>query len=179
MRRDKLKPTSRRAVRPPSTVKPLASSHLDRRGRVSMVDVGEKPATRRRALAEARLKISKPVLAAIRAGRLPKGDLGSVVRIAAISGVKETFRLVPLCHPIPIEHIAVELKLERTGARIRVMVTTTGKTGIEVEAMTGAAIGAIAFYDMVKGMERGVEIESIMLLEKDGGRTGKWRRGKR
>jgi cyclic pyranopterin phosphate synthase len=141
-----------------------------------MVDVAEKAVTRRRAVAEARLTVSKPVLEAVRSGTLPKGDLGSVVRLAAIGGVKETFRLIPLCHPIPIERIAVAVKLGRASATIRVEVTTTGKTGIEVEAMTGAAVGALAFYDMVKGMERGVTIESIHLLEKDGGRSGAWRR---
>lgn len=141
-----------------------------------MVDVGEKAVTRRRAVAEARLRVSKAVLDAVRAARAPKGDVGSVVRLAAIGAAKETFRLIPLCHPIPIERIHVELKLGTREARVRVEVSTTGKTGVEVEAMTGAAVGALAFYDMVKGMERGVTIESVALLEKEGGRSGTWRR---
>jgi cyclic pyranopterin monophosphate synthase len=155
---------------------PLQSSHLDRSGRVAMVDVGEKSVTRRRALAEARLRVSRPVLDAVRAGKMPKGDVGSVVRLAAIGAAKETFRLIPLCHPIPIERIHVDVKLGARDVRIRVEVSTTGKTGVEVEAMTGAAVGALAFYDMVKGMERGVTITSVSLLEKEGGRSGAWRR---
>ncbi len=152
-------------------------THLDDAGNVRMVDVGEKEVTVRRAVAEATVHMNESTRDRLFTGDLPKGDAVATVRIAAIQGAKQTSALVPLCHPLPIESVNVSVEPSGVGATITVTTTVTAKTGVEMEAMTGAAIGAVALYDMIKGIDRGAEIGNVRLLEKSGGRSGEWRRG--
>jgi len=151
-------------------------SHLDEKGRARMVDVSDKPISRRVALAEGTVTMRRETLAAIRGGETPKGDVLAVARLAAIGGAKHTAQLIPLCHPLPIEAIDVEIDLDDDlpGLRIRVSVSAESRTGVEMEAMSAAAIGALAVYDMIKGIDRGLAIGPIRLLEKRGGRSGTW-----
>ena len=151
-------------------------THMDGEGRARMVDVGGKPATDREATAEAHIRPAPETREALFSGGLPKGDARAVARVAAIQGVKRTADLVPLCHPIPVTAAEVDITETDDGARVEVTVRTTGATGVEMEAMTGAALGAITLYDMVKGIDRGAEIGPVRLLAKSGGRSGEWRR---
>jgi cyclic pyranopterin phosphate synthase len=149
-------------------------THVDEGGNARMVDVGDKPITRRRAVAEAVVALSAATSEALFAGSLPKGDALGVVRVAAIMGAKQTSNLVPLCHPIGLDHVGVEISAVEGGARIEVVCEVEARTGVEMEAMTGAAIGAVSLYDMVKGVDRGAEIVTVRLLAKSGGRSGDW-----
>jgi len=151
-------------------------SHLDDRGQARMVDVSAKPETEREAVAEAVVALAPATRQALFSGDLPKGDARAVVRIAAIMGAKRTADLVPLCHPLALTAVEADVEEVEAGARIEVRVLTTWRTGVEMEAMTGAAIGAVALYDMVKGLDRGAEIGTVRLLAKSGGRSGEWRR---
>lgn len=151
-------------------------THFDDEGRARMVDVGGKEPTQREAVAQALIAMSDATAEALFAGELPKGDARAVARIAAIMGAKQTPQLVPLCHPIDLDAVEAEVARSREGAVITVRVRTTGRTGVEMEAMTGAAIGAVAVYDMIKGLDRGAEIGPVRLLAKSGGRSGEWRR---
>jgi cyclic pyranopterin phosphate synthase len=151
-------------------------THMDDAGNVRMVDVGEKRPTSRRAVAEATVLMTASTRERLFAGDLPKGDAIATVRIAAIQGAKQTSSLVPLCHPLPIESVSVAIEPTEDGAVITVTATVTAKTGVEMEAMTGAAVGAVALYDMIKGVDRGSQIGAVRLLEKSGGRSGEWRR---
>jgi len=152
-------------------------THLNEAGEAHMVDVGDKEVTDREAVAEALVVMSAELADRFFAGDLPKGDAAAVARIAGISAAKKTADLIPLCHPISLT--GVELALERSGRGIRVLATvrTTGKTGVEMEAMTAVAVASLTIYDMVKGVERDVTIETVRLLTKSGGRSGKWERG--
>jgi cyclic pyranopterin phosphate synthase len=151
-------------------------THLDEAGHARMVDVSGKNTTARRAVAEAVVEMPESVTEQVFSGTLPKGDAAAVVRVAAIMAAKETPRLIPLCHPIGIDAVTVEVERVSSGARIVVTASTAGRTGVEMEAMTAAAVGALALYDMVKGLERGVEIGPVRLLSKSGGRSGVWER---
>lgn len=151
-------------------------THLDDEGKARMVDVGGKTPSDREATAEAMITLSAETRAALFSGGLPKGDARAVARIAAIQGVKRTSDLVPLCHPIPLTGVDVDISETADGARIEVTVRTTAPTGVEMEAMTGAALGAITIYDMVKGIDRGAVIGPVRLLAKTGGKSGEWRR---
>lgn len=151
-------------------------THLDDQGRPRMVDVGSKDESERVAVAEAFVVLTDDTRAALFAGGLPKGDALAVARLAAITGAKRTSDLVPLCHPIAITGIEADVEQVDTGARVVVTVRTVGRTGVEMEAITGAAIGAITLYDMVKALERGAEIGPVRLLSKSGGRSGTWSR---
>ncbi len=151
-------------------------THLDDQGNARMVDVGAKGTTSRVAVAEAVVSLERPVRERLFAGDLPKGDALGVARVAAIMAAKQTATLVPLCHPIAIDGVDVVIEETSVGARIEVTARTTAKTGIEMEAMTAAAIGAVTIYDMVKGLDRGAEIGPVRLLHKSGGKTGEWRR---
>ena len=151
-------------------------THLDDEGRARMVDVGGKPVTHRVAVAEAHLAMSADAKEALFAGRLPKGDALAVARIAAIQGAKQTPALVPLCHPIGIDAIAVDVEPTEAGARVLVTVEVTAKTGVEMEAITGAGVGVIALYDMVKAIDKGAVIGPIQLVSKTGGKSGDWHR---
>ncbi len=155
----------------------MALTHLDQRGQAHMVDVGHKPATQRQAKARARLRLAPATLELLRAGDLPKGDALAVARIAGIQAAKRTPELIPLCHPLPLSAVAVDLTLEADGVLIEATAKTTANTGVEMEAMTAAAVAALALYDMVKGVERGAAIEGVWLLEKSGGKSGVWQRG--
>jgi cyclic pyranopterin phosphate synthase len=151
-------------------------THLNEAGEVHMVDVGDKDVTDREAVAEGFVSVSPELAERFLSGDLPKGDAAAVARIAGIMGAKRTADLIPLCHPIPLT--GVELTLERSGRGIRVLATvrTTGRTGVEMEAMTAVAVAALTIYDMVKSVERGVTVESIGLMRKSGGRSGTWER---
>ncbi len=151
-------------------------THLDEEGNAHMVDVGAKAVTERTAVAEAVIAMSDDVRKRLFAGELPKGDALGVARVAAIMAAKQTPSLIPLCHPIPIDGVDVEIGEHSTGARIVVTTRTTAKTGIEMEAMTAASIAALAVYDMVKGLDRGAAIKTVRLLHKSGGKSGDWHR---
>lgn len=148
--------------------------HLTPSGDVHMVDVSAKDITVRAAVAEAVVTMSDETAQRLFGAVLPKGDALATVRLAGIMGAKRTAELVPLCHPLPIDAVDVEVEQDPVGARIRASVTTTGRTGVEMEAMTAVSVAALTLYDMVKGLERGVEIGPIRLLRKSGGRSGTW-----
>ena len=152
-------------------------THLDDAGRARMVDVGAKATSDRRALASARVNMAADTVAAVRRGDAPKGDVIATARIAGIQAAKRTPELIPLCHPLALTFIDVRISLEDGGAVIEAEARTNGQTGVEMEAMTAAAVGALTVYDMVKGIERGVEISEVVLLQKSGGRSGEWKRG--
>jgi cyclic pyranopterin phosphate synthase len=141
-----------------------------------MISVGDKPETLRRAVAEAWLLAEPATLERIEAGDLPKGNALATARVAAILAAKKTPEIVPLCHPIPLTGIVVDLSVESGKLRVVVTVETTARTGVEMEALTGASAAALTVYDMVKSIDRGLTIESIRLLEKSGGRSGEWSR---
>ena len=151
-------------------------THLNSAGEARMVDVGGKEVTQREAIARSFVTLSPEVITMLRTDGVPKGDALSVARIAAISGTKRTPDLIPLCHPIAIHGVDVDLVVTESGVEIRVAVRTADRTGIEMEALTGAAVGALALIDMVKGVDRLAAIECVELLEKSGGRSGHWRR---
>jgi cyclic pyranopterin phosphate synthase len=142
-----------------------------------MVDVGSKEVTQREAIAEARVSMSAEVRDRLATGTLPKGDAFAVARVAAIQGAKRTSDLIPLCHPLPLDSVNADIEITDSGVLVRVTTRVTARTGVEMEAMTGAAIGAIAFYDMIKGLDRGAEIGPVRLIAKSGGKSGDWRRG--
>ncbi len=153
-------------------------THLDDSGRARMVDVSAKPATARAAIARAVVRVSAATAAAVQAGNTPKGDVLGVARIAGIQAAKRTSELIPLCHPLALSFIGVEGTIDPDAGEIVLVAEarTTGPTGVEMEALTAAAIAALTVYDMVKGVERGAEIAELALLEKSGGRSGEWRR---
>ena len=151
-------------------------SHLDKRGEMRMVEVGEKPETMRRAVAEAHVRLSPEVRRSLVEGTLPKGDALAVVRLAGIMAAKRTSELIPLCHPLPLSGIEVKIVPSGEGMVITAAVRTTARTGVEMEAMVAVSVAALALYDMVKGLDRGAVIGPIRLLEKTGGKSGEWRR---
>ena len=151
-------------------------THLDETGSARMVDVGAKVPSDRQAVAEAVVILSKSTRAALFEGSLPKGDATAVARVAAIQAAKRTADLIPLCHPLALSSITVEIEEIDVGARLVVTVATTDRTGVEMEALTGASVGALTIYDMVKGIERGAEIGPVRLLRKSGGASGEWER---
>lgn len=152
-------------------------NHLDNRGNVRMVDVGGKPTTVRVAVAEAFVSMTPETSEKLFSDRLEKGDALATVRLAAIQATKRTSDLIPLCHPLPIDRVTVEIEAVESGARIEVLVGVEAKTGVEMEAMTGAAVGALTLYDMIKGIDRSACVETVRLLSKSGGKSGEWRRG--
>jgi cyclic pyranopterin phosphate synthase len=153
-------------------------THLDRQGRARMVDVGDKAATDRRARARALVRVSPGTARAVKEGDAPKGDVLGVARIAGIQAAKRTAELIPLCHPLALSFVGVEASIDVEAGEIALVAEarTTGPTGVEMEALTAAAVAALTVYDMVKGIERGAEIAEVALLEKAGGRSGEWRR---
>lgn len=150
--------------------------HLNERGEMHMVEVGNKPQTVRRAVAEARVALGPEARRAITEGTAPKGDVGAVARLAGIMAAKRTPDLIPLCHPLPISGVDVSVDSGEDGMVITAEVRTTARTGVEMEAMAAASVAALAVYDMIKGLDRGVVIGPVRLLEKSGGRSGEWRR---
>ncbi len=153
-------------------------THLDRAGRPRMVDVSAKPATARRATAEALVAMEPETLALVIDGSGPKGDILSVGELAGVMGAKRTADLIPLCHPLPLTDIVVELTPDRAagGVRVRATAATVGPTGVEMEALTAAAVAALTVYDMVKGADRSAEIRHLRVTEKSGGKSGTWNR---
>jgi cyclic pyranopterin phosphate synthase len=141
-----------------------------------MVDVGDKQVSDRRAVARAVVRMSPETLDAVRRGEAPKGDVIGTARIAGIQAAKRTAELVPLCHPLPLSFVDVGAELGESEVVLTAEARTSAQTGVEMEAMTAAAVAALTVYDMVKGLERGVSIEAVELLEKSGGKSGDWRR---
>ncbi len=150
-------------------------SHVDERGRVRMVDVGGKPATARVAVARGRIDMSADARQLIRDGRIAKGDPLQAARIAGIMAAKRTADLIPLCHPIPLSHVEVDLRSLDEGYEIEARVSTTAPTGVEMEALTAVSAAALTVYDMLKAADRSMVIGDIRLIEKTGGRSGTYR----
>lgn len=150
-------------------------THLDEAGAAHMVDVSAKDVTRREARAAGNIAMSAEALAAIREGALAKGDALAVARVAGIMAAKRTSELIPLCHPLPISKVTVELALGETSIECTATVVTTGQTGVEMEALTAVSVTLLTLYDMAKAIDRGMTISAIRLLAKSGGRSGDWR----
>ena len=153
-------------------------THLDAQGAARMVDVSAKEVTARRAVARALVRMSPDTAAAVAAGDAPKGDVLGTARIAGVLAAKRTGELIPLCHPLGLDHVDVDAAVDAAAGTVTLTATAavTARTGVEMEAMTAAAVAALTVYDMVKGLERGVVVERVELLEKSGGRSGAWRR---
>src|ERR687889_1240522 len=154
-------------------------SHVDEEGRAAMVDVGAKQSSARRAVASARVLMSNETVEAVRAHRTPKGDPLEVARIAGIMAAKRTAELIPLCHPLPLTHADVRAELRDDGVHIEAEASTTAQTGVEMEALTAAAVAALTVYDMCKAVEKGMTITDVRLEEKTGGKSGEWKRDSR
>jgi cyclic pyranopterin phosphate synthase len=149
-------------------------SHYDKQGRARMVDVSAKVATRREAVAESFVALPAKVARAL--PRNPKGNALEAARFAGIAAAKRTAELIPLCHTIPLAHVEIEAKVVRGGVRITASATTTAQTGVEMEALTAAAVAALTVYDMCKALDKGICIREVRLLSKSGGKSGKWSR---
>lgn len=154
-------------------------THLDEQGSARMVDVGGKDATERTAVAESRVAMSPETAAAVARGNAPKGDVIATARLAGIQAAKRTFELIPLAHPLPLNFVDVSAHVDVDAGFVTLTseARTVGRTGVELEAMTACAIAALTVYDMVKGLEKGVEVECVRLISKAGGRSGDWVRG--
>lgn len=150
-------------------------THLDETGAARMVDVSGKPDTQRRAVAEGRITMSADAAAAIRAGSVAKGDVLAVARVAGIMAAKRTGDLIPLCHPLPITSVTIDLVPDDSGVTATATVTTTGKTGVEMEAMTAVSVALLTIYDMAKAVDKSMIVGDVRLLEKSGGKSGDWR----
>jgi cyclic pyranopterin phosphate synthase len=151
-------------------------SHLDGKGQARMVDVGHKLPTQRQATARGKVRLNPQVLALIAEGGLPKGDALAVARIAGIMAAKRTPELIPLCHPLPISAVSVELTPQDDGVLIEATVKTTAPTGVEMEALTAVSVAALALYDMIKSVQRDAFIEAVWLVAKSGGKSGAYLR---
>jgi cyclic pyranopterin phosphate synthase len=151
-------------------------THLDEHGNPRMVEVGEKPVTRRRAVAEGHIRTEPGTMRAIRDGATPKGNVLIVAQLAAITGAKRTADIIPLCHPLALSGIRVDVEVDEAlpGVRARAEVRVEGRTGVEMEALTAVSAALLTVYDMCKALDRGMEIGGIRLLEKEGGRSGTW-----
>lgn len=150
-------------------------THLDADGAAHMVDVGDKAVTQRRAVATGRIAIAPDALAAIRDGSAKKGDVLAVARVAGIMAAKKTADLIPLCHPLPLTRVTLDLTLDDAGITATALTATDGKTGVEMEALTAVSVALLTIYDMAKAMDRAMTISDIRLLEKAGGASGDWR----
>jgi cyclic pyranopterin phosphate synthase len=179
----KLKYTPAVSIRPLREVqaeerreKPAALTHIDAQGRAQMVDVGAKAVTRREAIAKGFVAMKAETLAAITGGKIEKGDVFATARLAGIMAAKQTSNLIPLCHPLPIEQVTVELELDaqRSGVAITATVRIEAKTGVEMEALTAVSVAALTIYDMCKAMDKGMRVEAIRLVKKTGGKSGDW-----
>jgi cyclic pyranopterin phosphate synthase len=148
--------------------------HLDESGAARMVDVAAKPATARRAVASGRIVMSREALAAIRQGNAPKGDVLAAARIAGILAAKRTGELIPLCHPLGLEAMAIDFAFEEDAIRATATAALTGKTGVEMEAMTAVCVALLTIYDMAKALDKGMVIEAVRLIAKSGGQSGDW-----
>jgi len=153
-------------------------SHVDGKGRARMVDVGAKAVTARRAAAEGLITMSRAAFELVRANRAAKGDVLAVAELAGVAAAKRTAELIPLAHPLPLEHVAVTAELDPAlpGVRVRAETRVAARTGVEMEALTACAVALLAVYDMVKAADRGMVIGEVRLVEKSGGRSGAWKR---
>jgi cyclic pyranopterin phosphate synthase len=151
-------------------------THFDEAGQAHMVDVSDKAKTARTAVAEGHVRMTTETLALVEEGRAKKGDVLAVARLAGIMGAKKTSDLVPLCHPLPVTKVALDLEPDRAlpGVRISATVRTTGQTGVEMEALTAVSVAALTVYDMLKAAEKGMEIGGIRLVLKEGGKSGRY-----
>jgi len=149
-------------------------THLNANGEAHMVDVSAKADTARTAIAQSQVELTPAIVAAISDNSLPKGDLFATVRIAGIQAAKKCSDLIPLCHPLPLSKITVDIELQDQSLVIRALCKTTGKTGVEMEALTAASVAALTVYDMCKGLDKGMVIRETKLLEKTGGKSGDW-----
>lgn len=190
VRRMKSAPRRKRRARLQTRVRPVPRSnsrreaapaapvltHLDQRGEARMVDVSDKGATERIAVAEGRVLMRKETLDLVIAGNAMKGDVLGAARLAGIMGAKRTHGLIPLCHPLPLTKVEIEINPEHSlpGFLVQATVKVTAKTGAEMEALTAVSIACLTIYDMVKAVERGMRIEGIRLLHKSGGKSGEW-----
>ena len=150
-------------------------THLDAAGNARMVDVGGKAETQRLAIASGRIRMSAEALAAIRAGDAPKGDVLAAARIAGIMAAKKTAELIPLCHPLALDAVSLDFAFEEDAVRATATASITGRTGVEMEAMTATCIALLTIYDMAKALDKGMVIEGARLIEKQGGKSGLWR----
>ncbi len=153
-------------------------THYGKGGRVRMVDVTAKPVTTRTATAHGFIQIARPALAQVRRLKTPKGNPLEIARIAGIAAAKRTAELIPLCHPLPLTHMDVTAKLCQNGIEITSQVTATARTGVEMEALVAAAVAALTIYDMCKALDRGMTITDLYLVEKVGGRSGRYTRSR-
>ena len=167
---------ARKKAKPSPSPEPKLS-HIDQRGQAHMVDVSAKPPTERIAVAEGKVIMRKDTLDLVIAGNALKGDVLGAARLAGIMAAKRTHSLIPLCHPLPITKVVIEINPEHSlpGFLVQATVKVTGPTGVEMEALTAVSIACLTIYDMVKAVERGMRIEGIRLLEKSGGRSGHYR----
>lgn len=171
------KPLAGRAGRPASTRSAGPRlTHVGVDGQPRMVDISAKAATRRRAIARARVVMSPQALEIVRDGRLAKGDPFQPARLAGIMAAKRTSELIPLCHPVPLTNVDVELVPRTDGYELRAVASTTAPTGVEMEALTAVSLAALTLYDMVKAVDKGMVITDVCLVEKTGGRSGRYRR---
>jgi cyclic pyranopterin monophosphate synthase len=156
----------------------MALSHLDQDGRARMVDVGDKPVTERTAAAEGEIRMSVAAFRLVADQAVAKGDVLTVGKVAGTMAAKRTAELIPLCHPIGLDHVEVDTRLdeELPGVRVRATVRAMGRTGVEMEALTAVSVALLTVYDMVKAADRAMELGAIRLLEKTGGKSGTWRR---
>ncbi len=157
-------------------MKKLKLSHVDAQGRVRMVDVGEKAVTAREAVAHGTVTMSATARRLVQSGQIKKGDPLQAARLAGIMAAKRTSELIPLCHPLPLTHVGVEITPIRAGFAIEGRARTTGQTGVEMEALTAVAVAALTIYDMVKAVDRAMTIDDIRLLSKTGGKSGTFTR---
>ncbi len=153
-------------------------SHLDEQGRARMVDVGAKPDTLREATARGRVRMQPETLALVQGGNVPKGDVIAVARVAGIMAAKRTGELIPLCHPLPITSVEVDVRPDDGASTLEIEATarTVGKTGVEMEALSAVSVAALTIYDMCKAVDRGMTIEAVRLVRKRGGKSGEYRR---
>ncbi len=150
-------------------------THLDEHGNARMVDVGGKAETARVAIASGRITMSAQALAAIQGGEVPKGDVIAAAQIAGIMAAKKTAELIPLCHPLALDAVTVDFSFEDQSVRATATVSLSGRTGVEMEAMTATSIALLTIYDMAKALDKGMVIEQVRLIEKRGGKSGTWR----
>jgi cyclic pyranopterin monophosphate synthase len=152
-----------------------ALTHLDAQGKARMVDVGSKVESRRVAVAEGRIAMSAAALTAIRDGAVPKGDVIAAARIAGIMAAKKTAELIPLCHPLALDAVTVDFEVEADAVRVTASASLTGRTGVEMEALTAVSVALLTLYDMAKAIDKGMALTDIRLLEKRGGKSGDWK----
>ena len=152
----------------------LHLTHLDEQGNAKMVDVGDKDVTSREAVARGHVSIQHETLRLIKEGLMKKGDVLTIAQLAGIMGAKKTSELIPLCHPLPLDRVDVDLELDEAESRINITATakTTARTGVEMEALTAVSVAALTLYDMCKSVDRGMRIEGVRLVKKSGGRSG-------